>query len=150
MINQRNLFWVTFVYNRISEVDDFCPLIFTIGVSEDQLCQVCKKFVIFSCLVGKKSCCSLWYRTHIRLYLLWIVNNVVVTHHVCQYGDQKQIYLILPYNVILLLYRRFLAWKGIYLPCCILKTHLTVEDMLADRWDFWMSMHAIPKCRVKM
>lgn len=30
------------------------------------------------------------------------------------------------------------------------KLHLTVEDMLADIWDFWMSVHVIPICRVKM
>lgn len=109
--------------------------------------SVQEDFFIFSCLVGKNSCCCLWYRTHIRLYLLWIVNNVVVTHHVCQCGDQKWVYLILHYNVVLFVCRRFLAWTGICLPCCILKLHLTVEDMLADIWDFWMSVHVIPICR---
>lgn len=109
-----------------------------------------RRFFIFSCLVGKNSCCCLWYRTHIRLYLLLILNNVVVTHHVCQCGDQKWVYLILHYNVILFVCRRFLAWTGICLPCCILKLHLTVEYMLADIWDFWMSVHVIPICRVKM
>lgn len=144
MINHRNLFWVMFVYNRISwgMVDNFCPLFFTIKVSEDQRCEVCKKiFFIFSCLVGKNSCCCLWYRTHIRLYLLWIVNNVVVTHHVCQCGDQKWVYLILHY-VILFVCRRFLAWTGICLPCCILQLRVCWQIYGISGWVCMLSPYA--------